>query len=119
MMPLSSPSAIGRTASRDCSAVPAAATPRQTGARLARLAMAAALGIGLAGCAGSEPLVPVAPDPKVPVVAGDSFPNLAGPQAAGRRPTLSQEERSRLERDLDGTARDRQRKLREKIETDG
>ncbi len=93
---------------------------RPAGRGFCALAFLGLVALGLAGCAGSENLIPSGPpQTHVPVAAGDAFPNLSGPQDGGRRPTLSPEERSRLERDLDSTAKERQRRLREKLESDG
>lgn len=73
--------------------------------------------MGLAGCS-ADPLIPTPPDPKVPEVPADAFPNLSQ-QRPQTRAVLTPEQRARLEKDLDNTAKNRERLLRQKLETDG
>lgn len=96
---------------------PAARFARGGAPRLAALLVTLGLGLGLAGC-GADPLIPTPPDPKVPEVPADAFPNLSQPRPQTRA-VLTPEQRARLEKDLDNTAKNRERMLRQKLETDG
>lgn len=95
----------------------AAARPRRGRARPLAVVLATALGLGLAGC-GGDLLIPTPPDPKVPDVPADAFPNLSQPRPQSRA-VLTPEQRTRLEKDLENTAKTRERLLRQKLESDG
>lgn len=82
----------------------------------ARCALALAAAIGLAGCAGEEPLsLPVPPNPNVPDIGHDSYPTLGTTGSAGR-PTLSDRDKARLQSDLERLAREREGTVRTNIE---
>jgi len=70
----------------------------------------AALGVlvlaaGLAGCSGDTPLaLPIPPRPDVPEVATDSYPTIGTTERTGR-PVLTDDQRARLQGDLERLSR--------------